>query len=140
MNKEQIMQKIKQVLDEQPVGTLATVKKNKPHTRYMTFFHDELTLYSPTGKDTYKVEEIEENPNVHILLGYSGNGYGDAFLEIEGTAVITSSSDLKQKLWNGELSKWFKSPEDPNFVVLKITPSVIRYMNDGKETPQVIEL
>lgn len=137
---EQLKKEILDVLKENQTGTLATVKNNKPHTRYMTFYNDDLTLYTPTGKDTYKVEEIEQNPNVHILIGYSGEGMGDAFLEIEGTAKIDDSAETKKRLWNEEISQWFNGPDDPEYIVLAITPNTIRYMNKGKDTPQVLEL
>lgn len=140
MEQEQLKKEILSELKESKTGTLATVKNNKPHTRYMTFYNDNLTLYTPTGKDTYKVEEIEQNPNVHILIGYSGEGIGDTFLEIEGTAKIQDSQQIKEKLWNDEISKWFKSPDDPEYIVLEIKPKTIRYMNDGEDTPQVLEL
>ena len=137
---EQLKTEILNILKENKTGTLATVKNNKPHTRYMTFYNKELTLYTPTGKDTYKVEEIDQNPNVHILIGYTGEGIGDTFLEIEGTAKIDDSQETKDQLWNEEISKWFDGPNDPNYIVLKIAPSTIRYMNKEEETPQVLEL
>lgn len=38
MSQEELKQKVLNLLDEQKVGTLATVEQDKPHTRYMTFF------------------------------------------------------------------------------------------------------
>ncbi|MFP3324954.1 pyridoxamine 5'-phosphate oxidase family protein, partial [Planococcus sp. SIMBA_160] len=40
MSQEELKQKVLNLLDEQKVGTLATVEQNQPHTRYMTFFHE----------------------------------------------------------------------------------------------------
>ncbi|MBM7649817.1 general stress protein 26 [Bacillus ectoiniformans] len=141
MNQEQLRKEVLDVMENNKVGTLATIKQNKPHTRYMTFFNDEFKMYTPTGKDTYKVDEIEANPNVHILLGYNGDGLGDSYIEVEGKAAINDSDSMKEKLWNDELSKWFESPNDPNYVVLEISPTTIRYMNEGNEhTPSVLEL
>lgn len=60
MSQEELKQKVLNLLDEQKVGTLATVEQDKPHTRYMTFFHEGLTLYTPTSKETHKAEEIEK--------------------------------------------------------------------------------
>lgn len=69
MDQQQLKEKIIEVIDANKVGTLATVKGSRPHSRYMTFFNDNLTLYTPTNKETHKAEEVDENPNVHILLG-----------------------------------------------------------------------
>jgi len=65
------------ILKESFVGTMATIQQNKPHTRYMTFFSDEFTLYTATSKKTQKVDELEKNPYTHILIGYDGKGIGD---------------------------------------------------------------
>ncbi|PAK33061.1 pyridoxamine 5'-phosphate oxidase family protein [Bacillus safensis] len=140
MSQEELKQKVLNLLDEQKVGTLATVEQDKPHTRYMTFFHEGLTLYTPTSKETHKAEEIEKNPNVHILIGYSGEGFGDTYAEIAGTAALTDDPELIDRLWSDEMEKWFKGKEDPNLVILKIEPTSIRYMNEGSRTPAELSL
>ncbi|MES1034623.1 pyridoxamine 5'-phosphate oxidase family protein [Bacillus pumilus] len=140
MSQEELKQKVLSLLDEQKVGTLATVEQDKPHTRYMTFFHEGLTLYTPTSKETHKADEIEKNPNVHILIGYSGEGLGDTYAEIAGTATLTDDPELIDRLWSEEMEKWFKGKDDPNLVILKIDPTSIRYMNEGSRTPAELSL
>ena len=127
------------ILKESYVGTMATIQENKPHTRYMTFFNDEFTLYTATSKQTEKVDELEANPHTHILIGYEGEGVGDEFLEIEGTVTISSDETMKEKIWNKHLEPWFSGPEDPNLVILKVSPDAIRVMNKKGEEPQNIE-
>ena len=128
------------ILKESSVGTMATIQQNKPHTRYMTFFSDEFTLYTATSKQTQKVDELEENRHTHILIGYDGEGFGDAFLEIEGTVTISNDDDLKEKMWNKHMKPWFSGPEDPNLVILKVSPDSIRLMNKKGEEPKEVEL
>ncbi|MBV5112783.1 MULTISPECIES: pyridoxamine 5'-phosphate oxidase family protein [Bacillus] len=140
MSQEELKQKVMNLLDEQKVGTLATVEQDKPHTRYMTFFHEGLTLYTPTSKETHKADEIEKNPNVHILIGYSGEGFGDTYAEIAGEATLTDDPELIDRLWSDEMEKWFKGKDDPNLVILKIDPTSIRYMNEGNRTPAELSL
>ncbi|KEP25106.1 MULTISPECIES: pyridoxamine 5'-phosphate oxidase family protein [Bacillus] len=140
MSQEELKQKVLNLLDEQKVGTLATVEQNQPHTRYMTFFHEGLTLYTPTSKETHKADEIEKNPNVHILIGYTGEGFGDTYAEIAGTATLTDDPELIDRLWSEEMEKWFKGKDDPNLVILKIDPTSIRYMNEGSRTPAELSL
>ncbi|MBX7000269.1 general stress protein [Bacillus aerophilus] len=140
MSQEELKQKVMNLLDEQKVGTLATVEQDKPHTRYMTFFHEGLTLYTPTSKETHKADEIEKNPNVHILIGYSGEGFGDTYAEIAGKATLTNDQELIDRLWSDEMEKWFKGKDDPNLVILKIDPTSIRYMNEGNRTPAELSL
>ncbi len=139
LKQTQLKEKILKVIQDQQIGTLATVKNQKPYSRYMTFFHEDLTIYSPTSLNTHKVEEIEKNPFVHILLGYEGNGYDDSYVEIEGKAVISTSYELKEKFWREEFRAWFSGVDDPNYIVLKIQPSLTQLMNGEEEQPQVLE-
>ncbi|MCZ2259682.1 pyridoxamine 5'-phosphate oxidase family protein [Sporosarcina sp. G11-34] len=132
MNEKKIALKI---LKESAVGTMATIQQNKPHTRYMTFFSDEFTLYTATSKHTEKVDELEVNPHTHILIGYEGKGMGDEYLEIEGTVAISDDESVKEKVWNKHLEPWFSGPEDPNLVILKVSPDSIRLMNKKGEDP-----
>ncbi|MEK3889376.1 pyridoxamine 5'-phosphate oxidase family protein [Bacillus sp. FSL K6-3431] len=128
------------ILEESYIGTMATIQKNKPHTRYMTFFNEEFTLYTATSKKTQKVDELEDNPYTHILIGYEGEGFGDAYLEIEGIVRISDDDRLKEKTWNEHMKPWFSGPDDPDLVILKIKPDTIRLMNKKGEEPQTIEL
>lgn len=136
MNTKESVQKI---MDNSHVGTMSTVEANKPFSRYMTFFHEDFTLYTATSKKTEKVDELEKNPNTHILLGYNDEGYGDAFLEICGTVSLLDDEGMKKKVWNDHMKPWFDGPEDPNLIILKVTPNSIRLLNKKGEEPQVIE-
>ncbi|MCY7969473.1 pyridoxamine 5'-phosphate oxidase family protein [Bacillus haynesii] len=140
MDQQQLKNKVLDILDHHKIGSLATVESGKPHSRYMTFFHDGLTLYTPTSDETHKAEEIDNNPNVHVLLGYNGEGLGDAYLEITGTAKLNHSKDLKEKIWDERLERWFDGKDDPNLTVLEIEPSEIRLMNEGESTPVTLDL
>ncbi|MBE1555612.1 pyridoxamine 5'-phosphate oxidase family protein [Sporosarcina limicola] len=127
------------ILNESIIGTMATIQGSKPHSRYMTFFNDEFIIYTATSKRTHKVEEVQKNPNTHILLGYEGNGFGDAFLEIEGIVEESQEETMKEKVWNKLLKGWFDGPDDPNFIILKIIPTQIRVMNKKGKEPQIVE-
>lgn len=128
------------ILEDNMIGTMATIENNKPHSRYMTFFNDNFTLYTVTSKGTHKVEELSNNPFTHILIGYDGKGFGDSFLEIEGKVEISSDESMKEKVWNKALRFWYDGPDDPQMVVLKITPSQMRLMNTKGEDPKIVEL
>src|SRR5699024_7818889 len=87
MNREDFTKELKKILTDNNIGTMATVRDNKPMSRYMYFYNDGLTLYTYTRKGTYKVEDLEKNPNTHILLGYEEReGLGERYVEIEGKA------------------------------------------------------
>lgn len=140
MSQTELKNKILEIFDSHHVGTLSTIKDEKPHSRFMTFFHDELTLMTPTSRKTHKVEDVEQNHNVHVLLGYDGEGWHDRYVEVQGTVSIDDSKETKEKLYKGEIKNWFDSPDDPNYIVLRITPETIRLMNEGENTPATLEL
>lgn len=127
------------ILNDNMIGTMATVQQNKPHSRYMTFFNDDFILYTATSKKTHKVEDIEQNPYTHILLGYDGNGLGDSFLEIEGKVEESDDESMKEKVWNDAVKGWFDGPEDPDLVILKIVPTQVRVMNSKGKEPEVVK-
>ncbi|BAC13661.1 pyridoxamine 5'-phosphate oxidase family protein [Oceanobacillus iheyensis] len=136
MSQENVKHQIEQILENNFVGTMATVKKQMPHSRYMTFFHENVTLYTPTNKETDKAEDIEANPYTHIILGYDGEGFGDKYVEYEGKVSFNDSQELKNKLWNDRMKLYFDGPNDPNLTILEIKPLHIRLMNKNGESPQ----
>lgn len=140
MNQQELKVAIEKIMDNSSVGVMATVRGNKPYSRYMTFFRKGLQLYTATSKETHKVEEIEKVPFTHVLLGYEGEGFGDEYVEYEGEVEINHSKDLKEELWNTYLEKWFDGPDDPNYIVLKITPTQISLMNKTGINPQILTL
>ena len=135
MSKEQALN----ILNESRIGVMATVQSNKPHSRYMTFYNEDFTLYTPTNKNTHKVEDISSLPAASTTEGSTFAGFGDAFLEIEGKVKESTEEGLKEKIWNDHMKNWFEGPDDPNLVILVIEPSSIRLMNKTGQPPETIE-
>lgn len=140
MAQEETRKIIENVLENSDVGVMATVRQNKPHSRYMTFKREGLKLYTVTNKQTNKTEEIEENPYTHILIGYDGEGFGDEYVEYEGKVALKESESLKKELWNSFMENYFNGPDDPNYIVLEITPERIALMNKKGKEPKILNL
>lgn len=128
-------EQIEKVLDANQICSFATVEGSKPKVRYMALYHEGLTMYLATSRKTDKVDEVKDNPNVHILVGYDGKTSSD-ILQIQATASISKDNALREKLWSDAMAQWFDGPHDPNYVVLEITPSYMEYASGGSE-PQV---
>ncbi|MFC4404116.1 pyridoxamine 5'-phosphate oxidase family protein [Gracilibacillus xinjiangensis] len=139
MNNQDIRKAVENILENSSVGTLATIQQDRPYSRYMTYTHEGLTLFTATSSETHKVEEIESNPYTHILLGYEGDGFGDEYVEYQGKVKISDSEDLKKKLWNPYMENWFDGPNDPNYIILEIQPFEIKLMNKKGQDPKVLE-
>lgn len=132
MDNKQLENIISQALDRHKYGSLATVEQNKPKARYMAIFHDGLKIHLATDRKTHKVEELRQNPNAYLLIGFEGTGPKE-LIEIEGTADITKNEQLRKSLWNDEMKQWFHGPDDPDYIILEITPTRIVYAGQDME-------
>ena len=137
---EDLKEKVIKSISNHRTGILSSVENNKPHSRYMTFYNDDLTLFTPTKLDTEKIDEIKKNPAVSVLLGYEKKGQTDAYVEITGTSFINDSQSLRNKYWEEPFSKWFEGPEDPNYVFIEIHPDTVRILNMNGEPPQELNI
>ncbi|AXF56414.1 pyridoxamine 5'-phosphate oxidase family protein [Salicibibacter kimchii] len=141
MSSEVLKERIADVLKLNRIGVLSTIKDNRPYARYMTFHHEGFTLFTPTAEDTHKVEDIEDNPYVHILLGYEESERGEAFIEVEAEAEIATDPGDRKKAWSEKVAEKYSGPDDDRFIVLVCRPFVIRYRNDDDpEAAQEIHL
>lgn len=140
MDKKEVKNAVENILENSYVGTMSTISSNKPNARYMTFFHDNLKLYTITSKETHKVDELEKNPYTHVLLGYDGEGFGDDYVEYEGKVKQSDDQKLIDKLWNDKVGYWFDGPDDDRILILEIEPLHIRLLNKKGQPPQEIDL
>lgn len=136
---DSLKKKIEQVFQDHKIGTLATIEDEKPFSRFMLFFSEELTLYTATNNDTQKVEQIEQHPYAHILLGLDA-GKNAPYCEIAAKVSIEESEEKKQKFWNDELNKWLEGPNDPNYILLKFTPTSIRFFANSAADPEELNV
>lgn len=127
------------VIEKDNIGVMATVSAdNKPHARYMTFFNEGFILYTITDKRTAKVDEIEANPNVYILLGYEEGLFNKNFVEIEAEVSLSEDDSLIEHLWNPAMNAIFEGEDDPNILILKLTPKRV-YLR-GTKNQEVEEI
>jgi general stress protein 26 len=140
MSQQELKNQVMKIISDHKIGVLSSVENDKPHSRYMTFYHEDLTLFTPTQMDTEKTEEVKKNPYVSVLLGYEEKGQSDAYVEVLGISTINDSEDLKKKYWNDSFNQWFQGPEDPNYVFLQIQPETVRLLNLHGEKAQELNL
>ncbi|MGG0822924.1 pyridoxamine 5'-phosphate oxidase family protein [Paenibacillus turicensis] len=131
-NKAELEQKIISTLDQHHIASFATVEEGKPKQRYMAMQHDGLDIHLATDRRSAKVDELKQNPNVSLLLGAEA-GDKHEIVEIEGKCSITSNEQLRHTMWKEEYKQWFEGPDDPNYVVLDITPNTIIYYDHSTE-------
>ncbi|ODG90067.1 MULTISPECIES: pyridoxamine 5'-phosphate oxidase family protein [Bacillaceae] len=135
-----IQQNIMKVLKAKQLGLFTTIREDFPHSCYMVFFFKGLTPYIATNKNSQKVEDIKKNPNVHILLGHDGDRLDDNFVEMFARAEVIENAGPEEKVWTEELSRWLEGPEDPNYVLIQMTPVKIGYVEKAGTEPTFIKL
>ena len=119
-------EKALKIISKNKIGVLSTVAGNKPKSYYMTFFNEGFILYTLTDKRTGKVEEIKENPNAFVLLGYEEGLLNKDYVEIEGELTLTEDQSLIEHLWSPYMNLIFDSKEDSNIIVLQLKPETVR--------------
>lgn len=140
LDKQKATQAIEKVLETSKVGVLSTAYNNKPNSRYMVFYNDDLTLYTKTSINSVKVDEIEDNLHAYILLGYNETT-NNSFVEIDAQIEVVKDQKVIDWLWETQDKTFFDSKQDPELCVLKVIPKSIKLMNDDElDTPITIEI
>lgn len=140
MDRKQATEVIENILDKSKVGVLSTAYNNEPNSRYMVFYHDDLTLYTKTNVNSTKVKELKENPAAYVLLGYNETT-NNSFVEMEATIEVVTDQQTIDWLWETQDKTFFDSKEDPELCVLKVVPKSIKVMNDKDlDTPFTVDL
>ncbi len=135
-----IQENIMKVLKAKQLGIFTTIREDFPHSCFMIFFFKGLTPYIATHKESKKVDDIKNNPNVHLLIGHDGNQLDDNFVEMFAKAEIIENADAKEKVWTDELSKWIKGPDDPNYILIQMHPVKVGYVDQAGAEPNFITL
>jgi len=121
---------IKQIVLDAGMGYLATSEGDQPRVRaMMPIMRDDGRLLMATFPNTKKVGQIAKNPKAEICFVDRKLSH----CRIEGKAVVSADMTLKNEIWDkqGMLRQFFAGPEDPNFVLIVLTPAKIGMMNIG---------
>ena len=120
----ELEEKIWKILDHPRTAALATINASgAPWVRYVTIRAEkDLTLSFCTGLSTRKAGEIAAHPAVHLTCGVLNPPDGSVFLQIAGRAEIHSDAATKLKYWQEEWRRYFKGPEDPDYVMVFVRP------------------
>jgi general stress protein 26 len=137
----ELKKKIQSVLKKPQLASLATLTEDgKPWVRYVTVICTEnFHLFFCTDINTRKARQIMKNPEVHLSCGDLDPPDNSVYLQIQGRAAILSDQKTKTTHWNEEWYRYFKGPEDPNYVMVRIEPYRIEYNNPGSFIPEIWE-
>jgi general stress protein 26 len=122
-----LKEKIMEIIAGPHPAAVATMDGKRPAVRYMVLsgFSD-MTLVGATMKSSNKVGQLEKNPESAITI-WSGKELSDPYVEINAMGKVYEDTATKKKYWTPAFDELFKSPENPEFVVLVFTASEITY-------------
>ncbi len=86
-------------------------------------------LWFATSRESEKVLELEQDSEV--FLGYTKGG--TEWATISGTARIIDDRGKVQELWSAFWKNWFDGPDDPNLVLVRVTPRQGEYWDSGSK-------
>jgi general stress protein 26 len=137
----ELKDKILAKLEGLQIASLATITQDgKPWVRYVTVQADpDLTLYVATSPGSRKVAQVKAAPEVHLTCGLADPATMEAYLQIQGRAEVVDDQTTKNRVWRPEFEQYFPSAEDPNLVVVRISPYRIEYQTMAPHAPEVWE-
>ena len=131
--KEQILE----VISGPHPAAVATIDGKMPAVRFMVLagFPD-MTFVGATMKSSKKVDQLKKNADTAISI-WSGKEFSDPYVEIKAKGKIHEDIPTKKKYWNPMFEQYFKSVDNPDFVVLVFTASEIVYHGKNMMTMEV---
>ncbi|MFZ0005539.1 MAG: pyridoxamine 5'-phosphate oxidase family protein [Methanoregula sp.] len=132
-----LKEKILEVMGEPHPAAVATLDGKMPAVRFMVLTGlPDMTLVGGTMKNSKKVEQLTKNPDAAISI-WSGKEFSDPYVEIKAKGKVHDDILTKKKYWNPMFAKFFKTAENPDFVVLVFTASEITYHGANMSSMEV---
>jgi general stress protein 26 len=134
-----LKEKILEVAGGPHVAAVATITMGMPAVRFMVLngFED-MTFVGGTMKVTRKVKQLRKNPAAAISI-WSGKEFTDPYVVIQARGEVHEDLKTKKKYWNPMFEQYFKSVDNPDFVVLVFTAKEIEYHGPNMMEPETWE-
>jgi general stress protein 26 len=129
-----LKEKILDVIRGPHPAAVATLDEKRPAVRFMVLngFPD-MTLVGGTMKSSNKVAQLKKDPDSAIAI-WSGKEFTDPYVEIRAMAKIHEDLPTKKKYWNPMFAQYFKTVENPDYVVLVFTAAEVTYHGPSMST------
>ncbi|HNU72188.1 MAG TPA: pyridoxamine 5'-phosphate oxidase family protein [Thermodesulfobacteriota bacterium] len=136
-----IRQRIFTLLQEPQLASFATTtEKGSPWVRYViAHAARDLSIRFATSRESRKVAQIQNNPDVHITAGVADPTSAKSYVQIEGTAKFVTDQTERDAFWHENLKNYFSGPQDPHYGVVVVQPRRIELYTMGKHEPEVWE-
>ena len=125
------------IINDATAAFLVTRHGNHLHGRPMATAKVEGPLRSiwfASERSSGKIEQIKADPNVYV--GYT-NHTGSEWASLNGTARVVDDKAKNKELWSPVWKNWFTGPEDPNMVLIEVSPAQAEYWDSGSRIVQL---
>jgi general stress protein 26 len=135
------VEKIKELVSRSRVGMLGTLEDGLMRFRPMSHvdIDDDGKIWFFTSKDSWKAEDIQRNPTVHLIYI---NESDSIYLSMEGVAQVVQDHQRMKELFNTFVKAWFpKGLKDPSLALLSVHPVGMEYWtNDDSKVLTYIKM
>ncbi len=129
INPDQLVDLALAVIQADRFPYLATADGDQPRLRPVSPVRTErFTVYVANLRSYHKTAEIATNPRVE--LGYLDDHHNQ--VRITGVAEVVTDRALLQEVWDGNslLRQYLGSLDNPEFILYRIRPTRVRYMQE----------
>jgi general stress protein 26 len=96
---------IEEFLSIPRIARMASIKDGKPHIVPVWFYYDGTNIIVPTPKDTKKAKNLQNNPNVSIVIDVVEGKSGDISF-LNGKAVIVEGIvEIRDEIDNNSFAR-----------------------------------
>lgn len=137
-----LSQKIYNVAKDLQLTSCATITENgRPWVRYVLGKMDkDLNFRFSMQLSSRKAAQLKNNPHIHLLCGVSDPASLSPWLQIAGTAEISTDPEEKKAFWYEQLADIFSDVHDPDYAVAIIRPSLIEYEVLGQPQAEILHM
>jgi general stress protein 26 len=135
----ELKQRIYDVISHPQIVACATLTlEGLPWVRYVVAVADKnLIIRFASILESRKVEQIRNNPEVHLTCGVSSLEENNPYLQIQARARISTDESERENFWDDKLKSVFTGPDDPKYCIVIVEPYRIEYCIQGPFEPDV---
>lgn len=141
MSQEQLKKTVLDFFKTYEYSNLITVDASGiPRGRIMANLpiEEDLVFWFATQDQSDKVKEINQNPKASVFVYRPGDHSSISAL---GQAEIVKDQAQKEKYWQEKWKAfWPNGPQEPGYVLVKIVPQKIVYLDYPNHKQEVLEL
>jgi general stress protein 26 len=141
MSTEELKKTVLEFAASYPYSNLITIDgQGFPKSRMMenTPLGDDLIFYFATFASSDKVAEIKAQPRANVFL-YRPEDHSS--ISVFGMAEIVTDDDVRKARWQEKWGGfWKEGSTDPEYVLVKVVPQKIMFLDYAAHQKEVLEL